>query len=62
MFFGEGGALPMLGMLSRRFPESRIVATGVLGPGSNAHGPNEALHLSYANSLTAALALTMAMA
>jgi acetylornithine deacetylase/succinyl-diaminopimelate desuccinylase-like protein len=54
--FGEGGSIPFMGMLGARFPEAQFVITGVLGPSSNAHGPNEFLHLPTAMRLTAALA------
>jgi acetylornithine deacetylase/succinyl-diaminopimelate desuccinylase-like protein len=53
---GEGGTIPFMGMLGRRFPEARFVVTGVLGPESNAHGPNEFLHLPTARRVTAAVA------
>jgi acetylornithine deacetylase/succinyl-diaminopimelate desuccinylase-like protein len=53
---GEGGTIPFTGMLGLRFPEAQFVVTGVLGPGSNAHGPNEFLHLPTARSLTTAVA------
>jgi acetylornithine deacetylase/succinyl-diaminopimelate desuccinylase-like protein len=53
---GQGGTIPFMGMLGRRFPEAQFVVTGVLGPGSNAHGPNEFLHLPTARSLTTAVA------
>jgi len=59
LFFGEGGTLPMMNMLKGHFPAADIMATGVLGPGSNAHGPNEALDLPYAKRLTAVLALML---
>jgi acetylornithine deacetylase/succinyl-diaminopimelate desuccinylase-like protein len=45
-----------MGMLGRRFPQAQFVITGVLGPGSNAHGPNEFLHLPTARRVTAAVA------
>jgi hypothetical protein len=54
---GEGGTIPFLGWLADRFPESQILAAGVLGPESNAHGPNEGLHLPTAERITAALAV-----
>ena len=54
--FGEGGSIPFMGMLGRRFPAAQFVVTGVLGPESNAHGPNEFLHLAMATRLTGALA------
>lgn len=53
---GEGGTIPFMGMLGRSFPDAAFVVTGVLGPGSNAHGPNEMLHLPTARRLTAAVA------
>lgn len=54
--FGEGGSIPFMGMLGEKFPRAQFVITGVLGPESNAHGPNEFLHLRYAERLTACLA------
>jgi acetylornithine deacetylase/succinyl-diaminopimelate desuccinylase-like protein len=50
---GEGGTIPFMGMLGARFPEAQFLITGVLGPGSNAHGPNEFLHLPMARRITA---------
>jgi acetylornithine deacetylase/succinyl-diaminopimelate desuccinylase-like protein len=50
---GEGGSIPFLGELAMRFPEAQFLATGVLGPDSNAHGPDEALHIPTAGALTA---------
>merc|ERR1712046_89360 len=46
--FGEGGTIPFMGMLGKQFPKAEFVITGVLGPASNAHGPNEFLHLDMA--------------
>ncbi len=60
--YGEGGTIPFLSMLARRFPGVPLVATGVLGPGSNAHGPNEALHLPMAEAVTVAVASLLAAA
>ena len=54
--FGEGGSIPFMGMLGALFPDAQFVVTGVLGPGSNAHGPNEFLHLPTARRLTSCLA------
>jgi len=51
--FGEGGSIPFMGMLGARFPKTQFVITGLLGPSSNAHGPNEFLHISMAKRLTA---------
>ena len=52
---GEGGSIPFMGMLGERFPSAQFVVTGVLGPGSNAHGPNEFLDLPTARGLTVAV-------
>jgi acetylornithine deacetylase/succinyl-diaminopimelate desuccinylase-like protein len=60
VFMGEGGSIPFMGMLGARFPRARFLVTGVLGPGSNAHGPNEFLHLPTARRLTACVAQVLA--
>jgi acetylornithine deacetylase/succinyl-diaminopimelate desuccinylase-like protein len=54
--FGEGGTISFMAMLGEKFPEAQFCITGVLGPGSNAHGPNEFLHLPMGRKLTAVLA------
>lgn len=54
-YIGEGGTIPFMSMLGEKFPQAQMVVTGVLGPKSNAHGPNEFLHLPYAKRLTAAV-------
>jgi acetylornithine deacetylase/succinyl-diaminopimelate desuccinylase-like protein len=54
--FGEGGTIPFMGMLGEMFPDAQFVITGVLGPGANAHGPNEYLHVPTARRLTSCLA------
>jgi acetylornithine deacetylase/succinyl-diaminopimelate desuccinylase-like protein len=56
MFMGEGGSIPFMGMLGARYPQAQFVITGVLGPGSNAHGPNEFLDLPTAKKLTCCIA------
>ncbi len=56
---GEGGTIPFMGWLAARFPRAQILAAGVLGPGSNAHGPDEGLHLPTAERLTGALAVVL---
>ena len=56
---GEGGTIPFMGMLSAMFPDAQFLITGALGPGSNAHGPDEFLHLPTARRLTALLALLL---
>jgi acetylornithine deacetylase/succinyl-diaminopimelate desuccinylase-like protein len=53
---GIGGTIPFMAMLGQRFPDAQFVVTGVLGPGSNAHGPNEFLHLPTARRVTACVA------
>jgi len=55
--YGEGGSIPFMGMLGEQYPDAQIVVTGVLGPGSNAHGPNEFVDLNTAERVTASLAL-----
>ena len=59
-YLGEGGTIPFMGMLGAKFPDAQMLVTGVLGPKSNAHGPNEFLHVPYAKKLTAAVALVIA--
>jgi acetylornithine deacetylase/succinyl-diaminopimelate desuccinylase-like protein len=56
MWMGEGGTIPFMAMLGEKFPQAQFFITGVLGPHSNAHGPNEFLHLDYAKRLTACVA------
>jgi acetylornithine deacetylase/succinyl-diaminopimelate desuccinylase-like protein len=58
-FIGEGGSIPFMGMLGERFPNAQFVVTGVLGPGSNAHGPNEFLHLPTGKRVTASVAMLL---
>ena len=53
---GEGGSIPFMGMLGERFPEAQFLVTGVLGPKSNAHGPNEFLHIPAGKRLTCCVA------
>ncbi len=52
MYMGEGGTIPFMGMLGEKFPKAQFMITGVLGPNSNAHGPNEFLHIPFAKKLT----------
>ena len=54
--FGEGGSIPFMGMLGHRFPDAQFVVTGALGPGSNAHGPNEYLDVPTARRITRCVA------
>jgi len=58
---GQGGTIPLMNMLSKGFPSAQMMVCGVLGPKSNAHGPNEFLHVPYAKKLTAAVAHVMAL-
>ncbi len=60
MYMGEGGTIPFIGMLGEAFPEAQFLITGVLGPQSNAHGPNEFLHIPTAKRLTACVADVLA--
>ena len=59
-YMGEGGTIPFMGMLGVKFPKAQMLVTGVLGPKSNAHGPNEFIHLGYAKKVTAATAMVIA--
>lgn len=57
---GEGGSIPFMAMLGKKFPEAQFVVTGVLGPNSNAHGPNEFLHIPTAKRVTEVVAQVVA--
>jgi acetylornithine deacetylase/succinyl-diaminopimelate desuccinylase-like protein len=57
---GCGGSIPFMGMLGARFPRAQFFITGVLGPHSNAHGPNEFLHIEYAKKLTSCVSIVLA--
>ena len=57
---GQGGTIPLMNLLSQGFPKAQMMVCGVLGPKSNAHGPNEFLHVPYAKRLTAAVGQVMA--
>ena len=59
-YHGEGGSIPFMGMLGERFPEAQFLITGVLGPNSNAHGPNEFLDLKTARNVSACVAHVVA--
>ncbi|MDP1682186.1 MAG: M20 family metallopeptidase [Burkholderiales bacterium] len=59
-FLGEGVTIPFMSMLGQQYPLAQFVITGVLGPHSNAHGPNEFLHLDYAQKLTCCVAEILA--
>jgi acetylornithine deacetylase/succinyl-diaminopimelate desuccinylase-like protein len=56
MYMGEGGSIPFMGMLGEKFPRAQFMITGVLGPHSNAHGPNEFLHIPMGKRVTSSVA------
>jgi acetylornithine deacetylase/succinyl-diaminopimelate desuccinylase-like protein len=58
-YMGEGGTIPFMAMLGEKFPDAQFLITGVLGPESNAHGPNEFLHLPTARKVTCCVAETI---
>jgi acetylornithine deacetylase/succinyl-diaminopimelate desuccinylase-like protein len=60
MFDGLGGSIPFMDMLGKRFPEAQFLVTGVMGPGSNAHGPNEFIDLPTGVKVTASVAQVLA--
>lgn len=60
MYMGEGGTIPFMGMLGEKFPGAQFMITGVLGPHSNAHGPNEFLHIPMGKRVTACVAHVVA--
>jgi acetylornithine deacetylase/succinyl-diaminopimelate desuccinylase-like protein len=57
---GQGGTIPLMSLLQQGFPQAQMMVCGVLGPKSNAHGPNEFLHVPYGKKLTAAVAQVIA--
>ena len=59
-YMGEGGTIPFMSMLNATFPSAQLLVTGVLGPKSNAHGPNEFIDIAYAKKVTAATAMVIA--
>ena len=60
MYMGEGGSIPFMGMLGEKFPAAQFMITGVLGPHSNAHGPNEFLHIPMGKHVTSSVARVIA--
>ena len=60
MYMGEGGTIPFMGMLGEKFPAAQFMITGVLGPHSNAHGPNEFLHIPMGKGVTACVSRVLA--
>ena len=59
-YIGQGGTIPLMSMLQQGFPAAQMLVCGVLGPKSNAHGPNEFLHVPYGKKLTAAVSQVIA--
>ena len=59
-YMGEGGTIPFMAMLGEKFPQSQFVVTGVLGPHSNAHGPNEFLHIPTGKRVSVVIAQVLA--
>jgi acetylornithine deacetylase/succinyl-diaminopimelate desuccinylase-like protein len=59
-YMGEGGSIPFMDMLGKKYPGAQFLITGVLGPNSNAHGPNEFLHIPTAKKVTCCLAHILA--
>ena len=60
VYMGTGGTIPFMGMLGEKFPEAQFLITGLLGPKSNAHGPNEFLHVPTGKRLTSCVAHVLA--
>jgi len=59
-YIGQGGTIPLMNLLQQGFPKAQMMVCGVLGPKSNAHGPNEFLHVPYGKRLTASVAQVIA--
>jgi len=60
VLMGEGGSIPFMGMLGEKYPATQFLITGLLGPSSNAHGPNEFLHISCGKRVTCCVASVIA--
>ena len=59
-YMGEGGTIPFMPMLQEKYPEAEFMITGLLGPESNAHGPNEFTHIPCGKAVTACVADVLA--
>jgi len=59
MYTGTGGTIPFMSMLGEMFPDAQFLVTGLLGPHSNAHGPNEFLHIACGKGLTGCVAAVL---
>lgn len=56
---GLGGSIPFMGLLGQKYPDAQFLVTGALGPDSNAHVPDEWLHLEHAQRITEAVAMIL---
>jgi hypothetical protein len=56
----QGSTIPLIGTIAKKWPKASIIVSGVLGPNSNAHGPNEFLHIPYSIKLTRMIASIIA--
>lgn len=59
-YIGEGGLIPFMRMLGDKYPQAQFLITGVLGPHSNAHGPNEFLHIPCVKKITGCVSSVLA--
>ena len=55
-----GGTIPFMAMMQGKYPDAMFLCTGASGPGNNAHGPDEKMHIPSAKRLTAVLSATVA--
>jgi len=59
-FYGQGGSIPLMNLLADKFPKAKFIIGGVLGPQSNAHGPNESLDIPYVIKLNKVISYVLA--
>eukprot|EP00930_Biecheleria_cincta_P001434 TRINITY_DN102578_c0_g1_i1.p1 TRINITY_DN102578_c0_g1~~TRINITY_DN102578_c0_g1_i1.p1 ORF type:complete len:509 (+),score=102.59 TRINITY_DN102578_c0_g1_i1:153-1679(+) len=59
--FGCGGTIPLMNILQEMFPDASLIVSGILGPGSNEHGPNESMPIEYAKKFTACVSMIMGL-
>ena len=57
-----GGTIPVMSMLQSRYPDSKFIITGAGGPGGNAHGPDEKLHIPTEKKVTKCMAAAVSRA
>tara|TARA_Y100001934_G_scaffold282592_1_gene397055 strand:- start:14 stop:1477 length:1464 start_codon:yes stop_codon:yes gene_type:complete len=55
-----GGTIPFMAMIQNKFPDACFLCTGSSGPGNNAHGPDEKLHIPHSKRLNVVLASAIA--